>query len=195
MANAVAGILDKNGGLRVVATQLDGFKEHVGEGEKLYIVPGMLVPEPVPWEEIPDVILTVQKHISKEVAPVNHCGECMACCYTLFIKDGIYQKPSHRWCQNCIQGHGCKVYFQRPEPCKNFECLWLKSQKRNDRMVPELRPDKCGAIFTEDTSADSDPLLIECHGTPNKDAWDWINEMQSVGYKVKEITFYHGEGD
>ena len=58
-------------------------------------------------------------------------------------------------------------------------------------MAPELRPDICGAIFTGDTNGD--PLIIECHGEPNKNAWQWIAEMQRAGYKVKKITHYRGE--
>lgn len=192
MLSALAGIIDERGGLRVVVTEAWRLHHHVGKDEQLFVVPDVTVKEPVPWEEVPDVIETVQKHVSRTLAPVNHCGDCRACCFTLFIDDTELKKPSNQWCQNCAADFGCKVYHARPSPCKEFVCGWLGSQSLNDRMAPELRPDKCGAIFTKDTQ-NNDPLVIECHGEPNADAWRWINEMQAVGYKVKNITHYVGE--
>lgn len=192
MASAVAGILDRKGGLRVVVTQRWRMRHHLGKGERLFVLPDLDVQEPVPWNEIPPLIEKVQKHVAKTLAPINHCGECRACCFTLYIEDGQFKKPSRQWCQHCAKDFGCKLYQSRPSVCRKFKCLWLKSQKRNDRMAPELRPDRCGAIFTEDTQA-HDPLIIECHGEPNRDARDWINEMQRNGYKAKRISHYIGE--
>jgi len=191
MPSQVAGIIDAHGGLRVVVTD-NGFHHHLGKGEQLFIVPGMLVDAPVPWDEVPVVIERVQKHVVKTLAPTNHCGECVACCHTLYIADGPFRKPSNQTCAHCAVGFGCKVYQQRPSVCRSFKCEWLKSQERNDKMHAGLRPDRCGAIFTSDTTT-NDPLLIECHGNPDANAWAWIKEMQSVGYKVKNITFYVGE--
>lgn len=192
MTSAVAGILDRSGGLRVVVTQRWRMHHHVGKGERLFVVPDYRVQEPVPWDDIPPLIERVQKHVASTIAPTNDCGECRACCFTLYIKDGPFQKPSYQWCQNCAADFGCKVYPSRPQVCRTFKCRWLKSQARNDQMGPELRPDRCGAIFDEDTTT-NDPLIIECHGEPNADAWRWINEMQGVGFKVRKITHYFDE--
>lgn len=190
--SAVAGIIDRKGGLRVVVTQRWRMRHHVGKGERLFVLPDCNVNEPVPWDDIPPLIERVQKHVVATLAPVNHCGECRACCFSLYIEDGPFAKPSNQWCPNCAHNFGCKVYQQRPSVCRSFKCTWLKSQSRNDRMAPELRPDQCGAIFSDD-SINGDPLLIECHGTPDAAAWRWINEVQSAGYKVKNITHYDGE--
>lgn len=180
------------GGLRVVVTQRWRMRYHVGKRERLFVVPDYEVEEPVPWDDIPPLIERVQKHVAKTLAPVNHCGECTACCFTLYIKDKTFEKPSGYACKHCASGFGCKLYQSRPSVCRSFKCVWLKSQSRNDRMAAELRPDKCGAIFTEDSQT-ADPLIIECHGTPNGAAWRWINEVQAVGYKVRNITYYVGE--
>jgi len=193
MTSAVAGIVDRNGGVRTVVTQRWRMRHHVKKGEQLFVVPGFFVQEPVPWDEIPIVIDIVQKHITRTLAPTNHCGDCRACCFTLYIDDPRLKKPSNSWCQNCASDIGCKVYHARPNVCRSFKCEWLASQAHNDWMKPELRPDKCGAIFTKDSQT-NDPLLIECHGEPNADAWKWIDEMQAVGYKVKKVTHYIGEG-
>lgn len=190
--SAVAGITDRKGGLRIVVTQRWRMRHHVKKGERLFVVPGFEVQEPIPWDDRPALIERVLKHVARTLAPTNHCGECMACCRILYIQDGPFQKPSNQWCNNCIHGFGCALYQARPSVCRAFECLWLKSQSRNDRMAPELRPDQCGAIFTDDTQT-NDPLLFEVHGHPNADAWQWIDEMQKAGYKAKTITHYIGE--
>ena len=163
---------------------------HVGKRERLFVVPGYEVEEPVPWDDIPPLIERVQKHVAKTLAPVNHCGACSACCILPYIKDEGFEKPSNSVCHNCSISFGCKLYQSRPKVCRSFKCSWLQSQERNDRMAPELRPDRCGAFFNNDKN---DPLIIECHGTPNSTAWEWINAMQRAGYKVKKVTHYFGE--
>lgn len=191
--SAVAGIVDKKGGLRVVVTQRWRMRHHVGKGERLFVLPDLEVSEPVPWDDIPPLVDRVHRHVAHTLAPVNHCGDCKVCCIIPKINDPELTKPSFTPCSN-LCGDGCKIYWRRPKTCSGFECYWLASQKRNDRMAPELRPDKCGAMFVGDTT-NNDSLLIECHGKPNAAAWQWINEVQSVGYKVKEITFYYGEDE
>lgn len=63
--SVVAGIVDKNGGLRVVVTQPWLMHHHVSEGERAIVVPRVRVKEPVAWDKIPDVIEIVKKHIAK----------------------------------------------------------------------------------------------------------------------------------
>src|SRR5262245_8595762 len=189
--SAVAGILDRNGGLRVVVTQRWRMRHHVKKDERLFVLPDLLVKEPVPWDEIPPLIEKVQDYITSKLAPVNHCGECKQCCILPLIDDPELQKPAFQPCGNLCKS-GCAIYWKRPKSCRGFECLWLKSQSRNDRMGPELRPDRCGSYFAPD-SRTNDPLIIEVHGTPNAAAWEWIESMQRVGYKAREITHYIGK--
>jgi Fe-S-cluster containining protein len=186
----VAGILDRHGGLRVVVTQLWRMRSHVGKDEQLFVVPGLEVQEPVPWTDVPKVIAATERHVVKTLAPTNHCGECRACCYLPKV-EGI-NKPAGQWCPNCTN-YGCKIYFKRPEVCRKYVCGWLASQDRNDKMAPELRPDRCGAIFLDDSTTD-DPLVFEVHGEPNADAWAYINEMQRLGYKARKVVRYIEDG-
>jgi len=192
MTSAVAGIIDRNGGLRVVVTQRSRMKHHAEPGEQLFIVPGLEVTEPVPWEEIPPLIKRVTKHVAETVPPSKGCGECSMCCIKLYIADegDGFTKPSNTPCKHCKIGKGCSIYNEKPRACNDFKCLWLASQARNEVMPPWLRPDRCGAIFTVNKD---DPTLYECHGTPNEAGWDWIREVQANGYRVKNITFYEGE--
>lgn len=198
--SSVAGIVDKNNGLRVVVTPRWRLKYHVKKRERAFVVPDLLVQEPVPWDEIPLLIARVQRYVVKELAPKNDCGDCRACCKTLYIKDVDFEKPSHSECVNCDDQVGCKLYFARPKVCREFECLWLKSQSRNDIMAPELRPDRCGVIFCDDTSAPTDPDLFEVHPDVSRPGCvdapvvrTFIDREQSYGRKAKLITFYHGE--
>jgi hypothetical protein len=80
--------------------------------------------------------------------------------------------------------------------------MWLASQSRNDIMPPELRPDRCGVIFTEDRNTNPDPDLFEVH--PDRDDADalkrravveFIDREQSYGRKAKLVTHYIGEED
>lgn len=45
--SAVAGIVDVRGGLRIVVTEPDAFRHHVGPGELCYILPNVRVQEPL----------------------------------------------------------------------------------------------------------------------------------------------------
>lgn len=62
--SAVAGIIDQNGGLlRVVVTERWRMHHHVNKGERLFVVPGLRVTEPVSWDEVPNVIEAVKQHL------------------------------------------------------------------------------------------------------------------------------------
>lgn len=201
MPSAVAGIVDDKGGFRVVVTQRWRMHHHVNRkrGERLFVVPNLEVEEPVPWDQIPWVIAQAQNYTNKCLHPINHCGECKACCITPFLVTDKFTKPAHQPCQH-LCNTGCHIYWDRPEPCRQFECMWLKSQQRNDVMPPELRPDRCGVIFVNEDTEGGDPLVFEVH----PDAYrpdcveapavrGYIDDMQRAGYKAKLITCYTGE--
>ena len=65
MLSAVAGILDRGGGFRVVITQPELMHHHVGPGERLFVVPGLMVQEPVEDSaQIRDLVGRVERHIA-----------------------------------------------------------------------------------------------------------------------------------
>jgi hypothetical protein len=83
----------------------------------------------------------------------NNCGTCTACCRIFDIP--AISKPAGTWCQHCDIGKGCKIYDSRPEMCREFKCLWLLSQEREDpreKLAPELRPDRCKVVFSPSTN-------------------------------------------
>ena len=51
------------------------------------------------------------------------CASCTLCCKILAIPE--VPTPRDAWCGNCAVGKGCRVYDQRPEPCRTFYCGFL----------------------------------------------------------------------
>lgn len=200
MPSAVAGILKPDGGFRVVVTPRWRMKYHVGPGERLFVVPGLTVHEPVPHGQAQvDVIEAAQRYTLSQVAPVNHCGECRQCCKTLYINEDGLTKPSHQWCGHCDQSAGCMIHWKRPKPCREFKCLWLKSKETDKPMAAELRPDKTHVVLSSDTAASwggvPDPDLIEVH--VDRDDPEALNREPIASFladkKTKLITYYYGE--
>jgi hypothetical protein len=61
--SAVAGILDANGGLRVVVTQPWLFRNHLGKGERLFVLPRTLVQEPLSTTQAEPLIEAVTRYV------------------------------------------------------------------------------------------------------------------------------------
>jgi hypothetical protein len=74
------------------------------------------------------------------------CGSCTACCVPFVIEE--LDKPGGVPCVHLRpDGGGCGRYHTRPEPCRRFECLWLRG------LVPEaMRPDRVGYLVSTDWS-------------------------------------------
>ena len=71
------------------------------------------------------------------------CDGCNMCCYIPGINEPTLQKKEWVMCQNCEVGVGCKIYEDRPKPCRNFDCSWIKGE------TPiEWKPDKVGFYAT-----------------------------------------------
>ena len=65
MRSSVAGIVDRNGGIRVVVTRPELLLCHVGIGEQLFVIPDLLVDEPVPLDEAPVLIDRVLRYVAE----------------------------------------------------------------------------------------------------------------------------------
>jgi hypothetical protein len=67
-------------------------------------------------------------------------------------------------CPNCAIGTGCKVYPDRPESCRDFNCGWLMAPY----MGEELKPERCHVVFC--LPYDAHTIVANCDPrTP--DAW------------------------
>ncbi len=83
------------------------------------------------------------------------CGTCTACCHGLAIDE--LDKPGFQTCAHVCDA-GCAIYEQRPDCCRDFQCLWLQGHLGEDD-----RPDRIGVIFTTTGHPElgTIPLLIE----------------------------------
>jgi Fe-S-cluster containining protein len=45
-------------------------------------------------------------------------------------------KPRHDWCQHAKPGHGCGIYKERPEICREFHCQWIIDTRHPDYWFP-----------------------------------------------------------
>jgi hypothetical protein len=118
------------------------------------------------------------------------CDGCNACCKILEVKE--IAKPFLQWCPHAAPGAGCKIYPDRPQSCRTFECTWLASQRRvaEERMAPELRPDRCHVIFAPVDELDPEHRL-HVHVSPHhpnawtrKDVKRWIERIVNRGVTV-----------
>jgi coenzyme F420-reducing hydrogenase beta subunit len=71
----------------------------------------------------------------------RECGTCTACCTVLAIAE--LQKPA-RWACDHVHCSGCRIYADRPQPCRDFNCAWLRGAIPGD---DSLRPDRLGLLF------------------------------------------------
>lgn len=67
--SSVAGIIDKDGNVRTVVTEHHRFRFHVHAGERIFVVPGLLVREPVEWGLIPFVVASAEQAVADGIWP------------------------------------------------------------------------------------------------------------------------------
>lgn len=67
------------------------------------------------------------------------CGTCTLCC-KVFGVDPL-NKPRNTWCEHCDIGKGCRIYEDRPDECRSFECLWLQG--------PDIIPEEMAPVHTK----------------------------------------------
>ena len=103
------------------------------------------------------------------------CGNCTMCCLLPQIKE-TNSKPGI-YCEYCEPNMdmGCKIYDNRPESCKIFECAWKQMEYAHD----DLRPDKCNVLFEKWT----DNVMV---GTTIEK-----NISQLI---LNQINYFRGEG-
>jgi len=102
------------------------------------------------------------------------CGRCALCCKVYRIDEPTIAKPAGKWCQHArpgCAGGACSIYEHRPvNPCVEFECLWLQSQRRAnpaERLAPELKPERSHVVLTVTKQQN---LIVNCD-VAFPDAW------------------------
>jgi hypothetical protein len=90
------------------------------------------------------------------------CGECALCCKVMGVPE--LGKPRGLWCRHCDH-QSCRIYADRPRSCRDFECLWLLSQRQPDARLPrEMRPDRSRVVMT--VAKDGRSLIV--HVDPDR---------------------------
>jgi len=79
----------------------------------------------------------------------NICGDCTLCCKLPPIfnenedKSLDYNNPFKKfgeWCVNCSTRKACDIYENRPNVCREFNCLYVQSVLQNDPMDDAWHP-------------------------------------------------------
>jgi len=101
------------------------------------------------------------------------CGGCTACCYAFPVNDA--GKAGFKKCKH--EDGKCLIYENRPQVCKDYECAWL-----GQPTAPlELRPDKCGVIFTK---LDDETMQVTLLRKPESIAVLQAYDFKKQGYKI-----------
>jgi hypothetical protein len=95
------------------------------------------------------------------------CGTCTMCCKLMSVPE--LEKPTCAWCPRVEKGRGCGAYADRPQACRDFECVWLQSQSSSHPLGAELRPDHTRVVTTLTTPTDRIPQqALVMHVDPDR---------------------------
>jgi hypothetical protein len=115
------------------------------------------------------------------------CGDCTLCCKLEGIRE--LNKRAWQWCQHCAIGKGCRIYAERPDPCRNFRCLWLDDMAMDEHM----RPDRAGVYV-----AWSSDCLRACVDLETATGLAVINYASTKGHVIvhrrHQVNFICGKG-
>ena len=116
---------------------------------------------------------------------MSDCNGCTICCKFMGVDE--IEKQRNVWCKHCDIGVGCQIYETRPDSCRVYECVWLKTQSLDMPMAPELRPDKSRVVVG--TVNDGEELVL--YVSPDQpDAWkrkrfyEFITDMLKKGVSI-----------
>lgn len=85
----------------------------------------------------------------------RRCGRCTLCCKIMEITE--LKKPVGSWCSHCDPGKGCRIYQERPDECRTFQCLWLMGE---GHLGQEWKPDKSKLVLV--TAHTGNGVEIRC---------------------------------
>lgn len=72
------------------------------------------------------------------------CDGCTLCCKMFAIRE--LEKPMGQWCTHCDRGKGCRIYAQRPQECRAFQCGFLQLTSLSEAW----RPSKCKFVLASE---------------------------------------------
>lgn len=107
---------------------------------------------------------------------MNKCGECTLCCRLTSVPE--LRKPFGIWCSFCNIGNGCKIYEDRPNSCKSFECFWYSKN-----MPLDMRPDKSHVVLEKLIDKNIYLVLVNTH---RDNAWKSPKVIKLINTIVKD---------
>jgi hypothetical protein len=124
------------------------------------------------------------------------CGTCTKCCEG-WLSGDAYSHPFYpgRPCHFLAIGKGCSIYKTRPEePCKTYQCSWIK-----DMNIPEwMKPEDISAIVDE-REINGIPYfnIVEAGKILDVKALTWLIDYcsennKNLCYRVEVIEHYLG---
>ena len=118
----------------------------------------------------------------------RECGGCTLCCKVMVIPE--LDKAKDSWCAHCAIGEGCSIYQQRPNSCREFDCLYLTSEGLPDHWYP--------ARSKMVLAAELDGRRIAVHVDPARaDAWrqspyfEELKQLTAAG--GRQVVVYVGK--
>jgi hypothetical protein len=162
--------------------------------EQAFVAPGW---HPMSYA-VTDVAGQIGKIAEQAAERDNPCGICRACCIIPELSEGDEYKAPYTPCRH-LCATGCGIYDKRPTVCRKFDCLWLESQRSNDPMHRELRPDRCGAFLTRNSlAAESDERIeihrIADHWHTNAYLQQFLADQRAMGRTPEVVTHYVKDG-
>lgn len=101
---------------------------------------------------------------------MNNCGTCDYCCkYLMIVKNRLpdrLMKPAGELCK--YYDNGCSLQDDKPKPCVDYKCYWLKLFEAGEVDTTQWRPNEVGfivevrngvAYIDGDCPEDDHPLL------------------------------------
>lgn len=113
-------------------------------------------------------------------APVRGraCGSCHACCTWVPVERPL-NKPAGVKCKHQCS-RGCRIYDNRPDPCRAWNCTWLyQPETANMR-----RPDQSGY------AVDPMPNLILANGEPLHVIQVWVDPARPDAHRDPALRDY-----
>ena len=92
--------------------------------------------------------------------------------------------PAGKYCHECVEGKGCKIYKVASQDCLDYKCLFNQMEK----VSTNLRPDKCHVIF-EKVGDNIITGLIDNGHDMTQDAKNQISSFINEGFSIFIKTF------
>ncbi len=109
---------------------------------------------------------------------MRSCDGCVACCVLLGVPE--IGKDQMTCCPKLDPVRpGCSIYETRPQPCRDFACLWLQ-----ERLPSSARPKTCGVVF-----ADQQTFGEAC--VTATEIWDGALETEDIASMIAELAQSH----